>query len=192
MKEAPRGDVFLYHTMDGRELVAVPRVRHTIKARVLYADLMPERWYPFNAGSDFSPVNIALGFHPFLWAWPMLKKLPCRITAHYGYIRPWRKLWKRDGIHRKASGWALLHGEISFAHLVRPMSYEDEFSALELPPVGSILNLDAWSSDIEYVDTVGRREKFVRGGHRLPSRSCPWLLPHAMIDGRPFQWDLGS
>lgn len=164
----------------GREIVAVAHRRHLLRARVLLADHMPRIVAGEYTGADYAPTNVALGFGIFLWSWPLLQHLPCRVRPLYRRQRTWNPFapdFLKAGVWRQAKGWSLLRGQICFAHLLSPFGEP----VIELPKVGSILELDAWSCDVVALGEGGFSATLVHGYHGpQPSRRCPWLLPERL------------
>jgi hypothetical protein len=177
----------LYICAAGGQVTARPVARHKFRARVLWAGYSPQFIDGVFAGSDQSPVDVALGFGPFVWAWPFLRRLPARFEPLYFTLTPWHR-WNPFGtfflkparsLMRAGGGWFFLRGEITFAHLVLPWEVNSDGSQVqvlpELPAVGTLVEVDAWSVDI--VDIFDDHIEPLAQGHHgsLPSRQCPWL-----------------
>lgn len=169
----------LFIDTNGRQIVAAAQQRYSLRARVLYADCMPRFIGEEYTGADYAPVNLALGFGPFLWAWPALRRLPCRVTPIYRrsrYWNPFDPLFLKTGVWRQAAGWWLLRGQICFAHLLRPY----DAPTIELPAIGSTVQIDAWSCNVLSLGDDTPR-LLVNGWHGpQPSRHCPWLWPERL------------
>lgn len=165
-------------TLENR-IVAVSSGKVTWHARVLHADKIPrfiDGQYTF---SDFSPINLALGFGPFIHFWDILKWLPCRVKPLYKrhlILNPLSHHFLKMAISRQAGGWFFLRGEIGFLHLL--MTPGTDFA---LPEVGKKVEISGWPSDVFAIAPNGKREMLIKGAHfNQPSRKCPWVLFEAL------------